>query len=79
MLNRCGCQINICELKQPTKIRRTVSFPEGLRQGIVSVEGISRKRLTDSEITRTIKEGHIPVHIDSEAPSYWTHSSHKHY
>lgn len=65
-LYRSGIEVAICEIAEPTSIRRTVCFSEAVRLGEITVEGITSRRGTLEEIPEILEEGVIPVLVDPE-------------
>ncbi len=66
-LFRSGFSVVITEVAQPTVIRRTVAFAEAVYSGVVTVEGVTAKRVLLSEVQDCLKQGIIPVLIDPQA------------
>ncbi|MCT4599068.1 MAG: selenium-dependent molybdenum cofactor biosynthesis protein YqeB [Vallitalea sp.] len=64
-LARCGFQVVVLEVNQPTVIRRTVSFANAIYEKQVTIEGIKAVK-TDSEedAMNILHNGYIPVLID---------------
>ena len=69
-LHRAGCAVVMCDLAQPTSIRRTVSFSEAIRLGSCEVEGVCARLATDvAEARRIASGGDVAVLVDSDAES----------
>lgn len=67
-LFRCGIQLCMTEIAQPTVVRRTVSFAEAVFEGSQSVEGVTARLARDArEASEVIGRGEIPVIIDPDA------------
>lgn len=67
-LIRCGFQVVMTEIDQPTVIRRTVAFAEAIYQGCVTVEGITAVKAENmGQIKRELELSHIPVIVDPKA------------
>lgn len=66
-LRRAGIQVLLCDLEQPTAIRRTVCFSEAIRLGETEVEGVSARRCCLEEIPDLLDAGIVPVLADPEA------------
>ena len=52
-LYRCGFRLVLCEVSQPTDIRRTVCFAEAVRLGRTTVEGVEARRAALKDTNRT--------------------------
>lgn len=64
---RCGMDVVLTDLPQPTAIRRSVAFSEALRLGETSVEGIPAKKANSVEEARALMHQRIiPVLADPE-------------
>ncbi|MBM4428895.1 MAG: EF2563 family selenium-dependent molybdenum hydroxylase system protein [Chloroflexi bacterium] len=64
-LFRAGFQVLICELAQPTVIRRAVSFASAIYEGHILIEGVEGRWIRDfDEAGRAPGEGFIPVLVD---------------
>lgn len=63
--SRCGFKVVMLEKRQPTVIRRTVSFAEAVYRGRITVEGITAE-LADSpeKAPGLLEAGKIPVVVD---------------
>ena len=68
-LIRCGMEVVLCELPQPTAIRRTVSFSECMRIGETQVEGVTARRAILSQVPGLLEQGIVPVLEDPSAGS----------
>ena len=66
-LYRARMQTVICEVAEPTSIRRTVCFSEAVRLGETTVEGVPARRASLEEVLALLKQGIVPVLIDPEA------------
>ena len=67
-LKKCGFNIVMTEISEPTMVRRTVAFSQAVYDTEVEVEGIkavlaSRKE----EINKIIEDGNIAILVDEEA------------
>lgn len=51
-LYRAGMQVVMCDLAQPTSIRRTVCFSEAIRLGETTIEGVCGVLCEDAEVAR---------------------------
>ena len=51
-LYRAGMQVVMCDLPQPTSIRRTVCFSEAIRLGETTIEGVRGVLCEDAEVAR---------------------------
>ena len=72
-LKRCGFQVIMVDLPEPTVIRRTVSFAAALLQGTVVVEGIEAHRAADiADVYQILEGGGVPVLADPRAESLAT-------
>ena len=68
-LIRSGMEVVLCELANPTAIRRTVSFSECMRTGETAVEGITARRAHLSQVERLLAQNIVPVLEDPSAGS----------
>ena len=67
-LYRAGMQIVMCDLAQPTSIRRTVCFSEAIRLGETTIEGIRGVLCRDAEVARLAAQSAcVAVMADPEA------------
>ena len=67
-LKKCGFNIVMTEISQPTTVRRTVAFSQAVYDKEVEVEGIKAVLAKGKEdIYKIIEEGNIPVIIDEKA------------
>ena len=67
-LHRAGMQVVMCDLAQPTSIRRTVCFSEAIRLGETRVEGVRGVLCADTAAARaTSAAGDVAVLVDPEA------------
>ncbi len=66
-LYRCGYQVAMTDLAQPTAIRRTVSFSQAIWDGQAQVEGVQGIMASNAEEALALmNQGHIPVLADPE-------------
>ncbi|MDD2496640.1 MAG: selenium-dependent molybdenum cofactor biosynthesis protein YqeB [Desulfitobacteriaceae bacterium] len=67
-LKKCGFQVVMTEIAQPTVIRRTVAFADAVYQGCVTVEGITAVKVNHlQQLKEELMQNHIPVVIDPTA------------
>lgn len=67
-LYRAGMQIVMCDLAQPTSIRRTVCFSEAIRLGETAIEGVRGVLCKDAEVARLAAQSAcVAVMADPEA------------
>lgn len=67
-LYRAGMQIVMCDLAQPTSIRRTVCFSEAIRLGETTIEGVRGVLCKDAEVARLAAQSAcVAVMADPEA------------
>lgn len=67
-LKRCGLDIVMTEISEPTTVRRTVAFSQAVYDNTAEVEGIKAILVSKiEEINKVIKEGNIPVIVDEKA------------
>ena len=66
-LVRAGMQVAVCEVPEPTSIRRTVCFSEAVRLGETTVEGVRAVRAEVENVPDLLEKGVVPVLIDPEA------------
>lgn len=67
-LHRCGFQVLMTEVKQPTMVRRTVSFSNAVYEKEMTVEGVTARLVEDEEqINQAFADGIIPVVVDPSA------------
>lgn len=67
-LRRCGFDIVMTEIEEPTTVRRTVAFSQAVYDKTVEVEGIKAALVTNVEmIKENIANGIISVIVDKEA------------
>ena len=67
-LIRAGCCVVLCDIAQPTSIRRTVAFSEAVRLGETSVEGIRARYAQSVEAALALHaQGVVPVLCDPDA------------
>lgn len=65
---RCGIDVVMTDIAQPTAIRRTVSFSEAIRLGSHTVEDVTARLARGPEdVAALLSSGVIPVLIDPEA------------
>ena len=69
-LFRAGMQVVMCDLAQPTSIRRTVCFSEAIRLGETRVEGVRGVLCADAASARAAAAaGNVAVLVDPEVAS----------
>ncbi len=67
-LIRSGYSVVLCDIAQPTAIRRTVAFSEAIRLGETSVEGIRACHAESPEAALSLcAQGIVPVLCDPQA------------
>ena len=66
-LYRARMRVAVCEVAEPTSIRRTVCFSEAVRLGETTVEGVIARRAAAAEIPALLERGIVPVLVDPEA------------
>lgn len=67
-LYRAGMQVVMCDLSQPTSIRRTVCFSEAIRLGETTIEGVRGVLCKDVEVARLAAQSAcVAVMADPEA------------
>lgn len=67
-LKKCGFDIVMTEIAEPTTVRRTVAFSQAVYDKEVEVEGIKAIVAYDKDqFYKIIEEGNIPVIIDENA------------
>ncbi|SCK01922.1 selenium-dependent molybdenum hydroxylase system protein%2C YqeB family [uncultured Clostridium sp.] len=67
-LRRCGFDIVMTEIEEPTTVRRTVAFSQAVYDKTVEVEGIKAKLVANVEmIEENIKNSIISVIVDKDA------------
>ena len=67
-LYRAGMQVVMCDLAQPTSIRRTVCFSEAIRLGETTIEGVRGVLCRDAEVARLAAQSAcVAVMADPEA------------
>ncbi len=66
-LKRAGMDVLLCDLAQPTAIRRTVCFSEAIRLGETEVEGIPARRCEPEEARELLRREIVPVLVDPAA------------
>lgn len=67
-LYRAGMQVVMCDLAQPTSIRRTVCFSEAIRLGETTIEGVRGVLCKDAEVARLAAQSAcVAVMADPEA------------
>ena len=67
-LKKCGFDIVMTEIKEPTTVRRTVAFSQAVYDKEIEVEGVRAVLVNNiDEINENIKEGNISIIIDEEA------------
>jgi len=66
-LKKCGFNIVMTEISEPTSVRRTVAFSQAVYDKEVEVEGIKAVLVSKiCDINRVIKEGNIPIIVDED-------------
>jgi xanthine dehydrogenase accessory factor len=72
-LHNSGFKVVITELPKPLAVRRLVSFSEAIYSGEITIEGITAKKVSDSDdplrILQLLSKGRIPVIIDPDGKS----------
>ena len=69
-LYRAGMQVVMCDLAQPTSIRRTVCFSEAIRLGETTIEGVCGVLCEDAEVARLAADSAcVAVMADPKANS----------
>ena len=66
-LYRARMQVVMCEVAEPTSIRRTVCFSEAVRLGETTIEGVTARRAAVEEVPALLERGIVPVLVDPEA------------
>lgn len=67
-LKKCGFNIVMTEIAEPTTVRRTVAFSQAIYDKEVEVEGIKGVLASNKDdINNIIKDGNIAVIVDEEA------------
>lgn len=67
-LRRCGFQIIMTELEQPTTVRRTVAWSNAVYEGSCVVEGIRGVLVFDAAgVFEELRNGNVPVIVDPAA------------
>jgi xanthine dehydrogenase accessory factor len=67
-LHRAGLRVLVTELPSPLVIRRAVALATAVFQGVVEIEGLVGRRLTDAhEVVDSWQKGEVPVLVDPEA------------
>lgn len=72
-LQRAGLRLVITELAQPLVVRRSVSFAEAVFQGVISVEGVTARRIDAvgeaglAQIQTAWLNDEIPILVDPQA------------
>ncbi|WP_160688132.1 selenium-dependent molybdenum cofactor biosynthesis protein YqeB [Clostridium sp. C2-6-12] len=67
-LKKCGFNIVMTEISEPTTVRRTVAFSQAVYDKEIEVEGIKAVLVQGKQdIYKTIEEGNIPVIVDKKA------------
>lgn len=66
-LSRSGFKVLVLEIKEPSSIRRKVSFSEALYEGQVTVEGLTAVQVRDTyDIHKVWKMNNIPIVADPD-------------
>jgi xanthine dehydrogenase accessory factor len=69
-LQRAGLRILVTELPRPVTIRRDVALASAVYQGVVEVEGLIGRRVTnDDQVFSAWDAGEVPVLVDPDAES----------
>jgi len=63
-LFRCGLDIIITEIAEPTVIRRSVAFANAVYEGEMTVEGVAAVSARPEEVSGLLQKRKIPVVID---------------
>ena len=67
-LKKCGFNIVMTEISEPTMVRRTVAFSQAVYDKEVEVEGIKAVLASKKDdINRIIEDGNIAIIVDKEA------------
>ncbi|BCZ44746.1 molybdenum hydroxylase [Clostridium gelidum] len=67
-LKKCGFNIVMTEISEPTMVRRTVAFSQAVYDKEVEVEGIKAVLASEKDdINRIIEDGNIAIVVDKEA------------
>ncbi|MDR5586193.1 MULTISPECIES: selenium-dependent molybdenum cofactor biosynthesis protein YqeB [Clostridium] len=67
-LKKCGFDIVMTEISQPTTVRRTVAFSQVVYDEKVEVEGITAVLASNKEdINKIVEEGRVAVLVDEKA------------
>ncbi|AIY78680.1 EF2563 family selenium-dependent molybdenum hydroxylase system protein [Clostridium botulinum] len=67
-LKKCGFDIVMTEISQPTTVRRTVAFSQVVYDKKVEVEGITAVLASNKEdINKIVEEGRVAVLVDDKA------------
>ncbi|NFA41915.1 EF2563 family selenium-dependent molybdenum hydroxylase system protein [Clostridium botulinum] len=67
-LKKCGFNIVMTEISQPTTVRRTVAFSQVVYDEKVEVEGITAVLASNKEdINKIVEEGNVAVLVDEKA------------
>lgn len=67
-LKKCGFNIVMTEISEPTMVRRTVAFSQAVYDKEVEVEGIKAVLASKKDdISKIIKDGNIAIVVDEEA------------
>lgn len=67
-LHRAGLRVLVTELPSPLVIRRAVALATAVFQGVVEIEGMVGRCVTDAhEIVGSWQKGEVPVLVDPEA------------
>ncbi len=67
-LKKCGFDIVMTEISQPTTVRRTVAFSQVVYDKKVEVEGITAELASNKEnIKKIVEEGNVAVLVDEKA------------
>lgn len=67
-LVRAGCHVVMCDIAQPTTVRRTVAFSEAIRLGEATVEDVRARLVEDADEARAaVAAGEVAVLVDPAA------------
>jgi len=67
-LHRCGFQVLVTDIAQPTAIRRTVAFASAIYDGYVTIENVVGRLVeTQDEVSRCWSARQVAVMVDQES------------
>ncbi|MCE5219892.1 MAG: EF2563 family selenium-dependent molybdenum hydroxylase system protein [Clostridium sp.] len=67
-LKKCGFNIVMTEISEPTTVRRTVAFSQAVYDNNAEVEGIKATLVSETEeAKKVIKQGNVAVIVDEKA------------